>query len=56
LAEERFDLAIPQSTLSDARVERLLDALASLEFRRELAALGYDTRQTGQRVGEVRAA
>jgi molybdate-binding protein len=56
LAEERFDLAFPRSSLSDPRVQRLLDAIVSGEVRRELAALGYDVRGTGERVAEVRAA
>jgi molybdate-binding protein/DNA-binding XRE family transcriptional regulator len=53
LAEERYDLAIPRSALGDARIARLLDGLSSLDFRRELAALGYDVAPSGQRVAEI---
>lgn len=56
LAEERYDLALPVSTLADPRVLRLCDVLVSASFRRELAVLGYDVRCSGERVGEVRAA
>lgn len=56
LGEERFDLAIPASALHDPRLQRLLDTLASGEFRRELSAIGYDTREAGKRAGEVHAA
>ena len=56
LAEERYDLALSRSALVDPRVERMLDVLASGPFRRELSSLGYDTRPSGERVAEVRAA
>jgi molybdate-binding protein/DNA-binding XRE family transcriptional regulator len=56
LAEERYDLAIPLHSLEDPRVARLLDALTAAPLRRELAALGYDVRCSGDRVGDVRAA
>lgn len=56
LAEERYDLAVPRSGLSDPRLPRLFDVLASGEFRRELSVLGYDARPAGERVAEVRAA
>jgi molybdate-binding protein len=56
LAEERYDLLIPQQLLEDARVQRLLDTLSTAPYRQELAALGYDVRNCGQRVAELAAA
>ncbi|MBK8996973.1 MAG: helix-turn-helix domain-containing protein [Myxococcales bacterium] len=56
LAEERYDLVIPRSLISDARVERLLDVLVSQASRRELVSLGYDVSSAGNRVAEVSAA
>lgn len=56
LAEERYDLALPLAALADPRVARLLDVLVSAGFRRELSVLGYDVRDSGERVAEVRAA
>jgi putative molybdopterin biosynthesis protein len=48
--EERFDLALPTEMLSAPEVRRLLDALTSARARGELSALGYDVRETGNRV------
>jgi putative molybdopterin biosynthesis protein len=56
LAEERYDLAIPRGELDDPRIVRLLDALAAAPIRRELAAIGYDVRCSGDRVADVSAA
>ena len=56
LAEERYDLVIPQPLMSDARVERLLDVLVSQASRRELESLGYDVSNAGRHVAEVHAA
>lgn len=56
LAEERYDLAIPLDALTEPRLLRLLDTLATATFRRELASVGYDTRSSGERVAEIRAA
>jgi molybdate-binding protein len=56
LAEERYDLAIPESGLEDQRIVRLLDALSAAPLRRELASLGYDVRCSGDRVADVSAA
>lgn len=56
LAEERYDLVIPQALLADARVQRLLDTLSTAHCRQELAALGYDLRSCGERVAELTAA
>ena len=54
LATERFDLVLPKDWLGDRRVARLLDALASGEFRRELASIGgYATRRSGSIVAEL---
>lgn len=55
LAEERYDLALPRAGLADPRLQRLLDVLVSQELRRELSAVGYDVRPTGQQVAEVQA-
>lgn len=56
LAEERYDLATTRATLDDPRMQRLLDAMTTAAFRRELGALGYDVTRCGERVAEVRAA
>ncbi|MCC6214139.1 MAG: helix-turn-helix domain-containing protein [Polyangiaceae bacterium] len=56
LAEERYDVVFATALLADARVERLLDLLASSGGRSDLESLGYDTSSTGQRVAEVQAA
>ena len=54
LASERFDLAIPKEWIGDRRVTRLLDALASGAFRRELASLGgYSTQRSGAIAAEL---
>jgi putative molybdopterin biosynthesis protein len=51
LAEERYDLVIPERLLTDPRVERLLRLVRSRVFREALGALGgYDDRETGRRV------
>jgi hypothetical protein len=46
----------PAPRPDDPRVARLLDALTAAPLRRELGALGYDVRCSGDRVGDVRAA
>jgi molybdate-binding protein len=56
LAEERYDLVIPQPLMNDARVARLLDVLVSHASRRELESLGYDVSSAGNRVAEVNTA
>jgi molybdate-binding protein/DNA-binding XRE family transcriptional regulator len=55
LAEERYDLAVPRSALSDPRLARLFDVVSSAEFRRELSALGYDVSAAGDHAAEVSA-
>lgn len=56
ISEERYDLVLPQAALDDARLQRLLDTLTSVAFRRELTALGYDARPAGIRVADLQAA
>ncbi len=59
LAWERYDLAFPREAVVDTpdpRLTRLLDGLAQAGFRREIAALGYDTGPCGDRVSEASAA
>jgi putative molybdopterin biosynthesis protein len=53
IAEERYDLVVPMDSLSDARIERLLDTLLTSGLRRELSSLGYDMSASGQRVAEL---
>ena len=54
LASERFDLVLSKEWLSDKRVARLLETLASGEFRRELASLGgYATQRSGAIAAEL---
>jgi putative molybdopterin biosynthesis protein len=55
LAEERYDLVFAAAAASDPRIARLLDALTTVAFRRELRALGYDVTACGERVAEIRA-
>jgi molybdate-binding protein/DNA-binding XRE family transcriptional regulator len=40
LSAERFDLVLPKELAGDGRVARLLEALASRSFRREMESLG----------------
>jgi len=56
LAEERYDIVLPESALAEPRVQRLGDVLTSTALRRELAALGYDTGQSGARVADLSSA
>lgn len=53
LAEERYDIVVPRDELNDPRITCLFDTMASSSFRREIAALGYDARQCGDRVAEI---
>jgi molybdate-binding protein len=56
LAVERFDLVIPRTLATDPRIERLVDTLGSLAFRRELDTVGgYITGESGRQVGEIRS-
>jgi putative molybdopterin biosynthesis protein len=55
LSRERFDLVLTKESLSDERVARALETLASRSFRRELSALsGYDVSRCGRIAAEVR--
>jgi molybdate-binding protein len=54
LASERFDLVLPREFLGDHRVSRLLETLASGEFRRELESVGgYATQNSGSIAAEL---
>jgi|SRR5215510_6081880 len=56
LAEERSDLVVPQELCADFRVARIIDALESRAFRRELASLGgYQVSESGHLVEELKA-
>lgn len=56
LVEERYDLVIPLTSLSDPRIARLLEVMTTSPVRRELSSLGYDVRSCGDRVAELPAA
>jgi molybdate-binding protein len=56
LSEERYDLVLPQATLAEASIQRLLDMMTTASFRSELTSLGYDVSPCGDRVAEVNAA
>jgi len=49
LAEEHFDLVVAPVSLDDPRVSSLLDLARSRGFRREAAALGYETPSVAER-------
>ncbi len=54
LSEERFDLVLPKQLFADGRAGRLIDAIASRAFRRELQSLGgYATDRSGEVIAEV---
>jgi molybdate-binding protein/DNA-binding XRE family transcriptional regulator len=53
IAEERYDLALPQELVSDARIQRMLNTLTSGGLRRELSALGYDVRASGDKIADL---
>lgn len=55
LAQERYDVVVARDELADPRFVRLFEVMTSAPFRRELAALGYDVRQCGERVAEILA-
>lgn len=56
LARERFDVVVPREGLTEPRVARMMDTLASARWRRELEALGYEASESGQVAATVRAA
>jgi len=53
IAEERYDLVVPRDELNDPRMARLFDVMTAAPLRRELASLGYDVGQCGDRVAEI---
>ncbi len=56
LAEERFDLFVPQDIATDPRVTRLLDTLAGRSFRRELQSIGgYAVGDSGRLIADIAA-
>jgi molybdate-binding protein/DNA-binding XRE family transcriptional regulator len=50
LAEERYDLVIPSELQREPRMQRLLDLMTTLTFRKELSAIGYDVRCCGEQI------
>ena len=42
ITEERYDLVVPSSSLSDPRFVRLFDVMTGAPLRKEFTALGYD--------------
>ena len=51
IAEERYDLAIPENLLSMPSISVVLEIVATDRFHERVQALGgYDTRDTGKRV------
>jgi hypothetical protein len=47
---------IPRTLATDPRIERLVDTLGSIAFRRELDTVGgYITGESGRQVGEIRS-
>ena len=53
LAEERYDLVIARSSMSDIRVQRVLEVMTSGAARQELSALGYDMTTCGRQVAQL---
>lgn len=54
LREERYDLAIPEAELSAIPVSRMLDALSSRRFAREVSGLcAYDTARMGEEIARI---
>jgi molybdate-binding protein len=54
LREERYDLAIPEAELEAPPVSRMLDALTSRRFAREVAELcAYDTTRMGEEIARI---
>jgi molybdate-binding protein len=54
MREERYDLAIPETELESAPVRRMLDALTSSRFAREVAQLcAYDTARMGEELSQI---
>jgi putative molybdopterin biosynthesis protein len=54
IREERYDLAIPESEMESVPVRRMLDALNSGRFAREVAQLcAYDTERMGDELARI---
>jgi putative molybdopterin biosynthesis protein len=54
IREERYDLAIPESEMESVPVRRMLDALNSRRFAREIAELcAYDTTKMGLELARI---
>lgn len=54
MREERYDLAIAETELESTPVSRMLDAISSRRFAREVAELcGYDTARMGEELGRI---
>jgi len=54
IREERYDLAIPEIEMESVPVRRMLDALNSRRFAREVAQLcAYDTGQMGEELARI---
>ena len=48
IAEERYDLVIPESSWADPKIQNLLEIIASSSFRKMVADLGgYDVAAAG---------
>ena len=48
IAEERYDLVIPESSLDDPKIQLLLDIIVSAPFRKMVTDLGgYDVGDSG---------
>ncbi|RQD75300.1 MAG: molybdopterin biosynthesis protein, partial [Candidatus Syntrophonatronum acetioxidans] len=51
LAEERYDIIIPQEFIEDDKIAKLLKIIRSGEFKGEVNKLGgYDVRATGETI------
>lgn len=54
IREERYDLAIPHTEMESVPVRRMLDALNSRRFAREVSQLcGYDTGRMGEELARI---
>ncbi len=52
VAEERYDLIIPEACWEDFKIQQLLDIIGSASFRQMVEAMGgYDVRETGMIMG-----
>ena len=52
VAEERYDLVIPEAGWNDPKVQVVLEIIVSSAFRRMVEKLGgYDVRESGQVMG-----